>query len=68
MTIYQEMVDAGIVPENWQSDMYVPMNAKTKEIISRYEFKKNVTMFIDNIDKETWYKIPCAYDPFWMKR
>ena len=63
MSIYEEMVKAGVKIDSWQSDMYVPVNDITKEIISRYQFKKMVTKFRDNIDHVIYYDIPFAYDP-----
>jgi len=63
MSIYEEMKNTGVKIDSWESDMYVPVNAITKEIVSRYQFKKMVSIFTDNIDHIKYYDIPFAYDP-----
>ena len=65
LTIYQEMKEAGVPISSWQSDLYVPVNDVTRAIISRYEFKSNVTMFTSNITGDLCYDIPFSYDPYW---
>jgi hypothetical protein len=69
-TIYQQMVE--VLPtekiSNWQSDLYVEVNVKSKEIVDNYKFTNNVTTFISAIEKTPWYCIPFAYDPWWEKR
>lgn len=68
MSIYEQMVQAGVKVENHCSDMYVPKNAITEQIISTYDFPAMVTVFRDNIDHELWYCIAFAYDPFWTQK
>lgn len=63
--IYEEMKNAGVEISHHESDLYVPVNETTTEIVSRYEFKDNVTRFISQIDKKPWYDIPFAFNPFW---
>lgn len=63
--IYEEMINAGVVCSSHCSDLYVPVNAITTEIISRYDFKCNVTRFISQIEKVPFYDIPFAYTPYW---
>ena len=65
MSIYEKMIEAGIIPEHHCSDMYVRVTAKTKEIVNEYEHKDNVRIFSDSVDGKAWYDIPFAYDPFW---
>jgi hypothetical protein len=55
------MIKAGVQIDHWQSDLYVPMNETTREIVSRYRFKCNVETFISQIEKQRWYCIPFAY-------
>lgn len=43
------------------SDLYLKVTPETTEIINNYQYKDNVTKFIDNIDSELWYDIPFAY-------
>ncbi len=68
MNIFEEIKKVGVEYSSWQSDLYFPKNKTTDEIVSRYEFKGNVTTFKDNITGNTWYDVPFAYDPFWESK
>ena len=65
MTDIMKAVHAAKIPpehiDHHESDLYLKVTPETTEIISRYEFKKLVTKFIDNINHELWYDIPFAY-------
>ena len=65
MTIYEQMKAAGVQIDNHESDLYVPVNAATMQILDGYEHIQNVTTFIAQGTDEKWYDIPFAYDPFW---
>ena len=65
--IYEEMKQAGVEISNHESDLYVPKNKITTPIINNYKFKKNVTIFVNQIDHKLWYDIPFAYQPYWDK-
>lgn len=64
MNIYDEAKKLGIEMGNWCSDLYLPVNEQTQKLVADYEFKKNVTTFISNIDKKLWYEIPFAFYPY----
>ena len=68
MTIYDQMLAAGVQINNHESDLYVPVTPETTAIVNGYEFKSNVTRFTSNIDKKQWYDIPFAYSPFWQNK
>lgn len=68
MTIYEQMKQAGVQIDHHESDLYVPVNTATSEILSRWRFKRNVTRFTSQIDGKSWYDIPFAYDPFWESK
>ena len=68
MTIYQEMIEAGVKVSGYQSDLYVPVNEITREIVSNYKFRDVVTQFHNKVDGGLWFDIPFAYDPYWAKR
>jgi hypothetical protein len=67
-SIYQQMIEAEVPVSGYQSDLYVPVNDTTTEILSHYEFRTNVTTFRNNIDGKMWYDIPFASDPYWEKK
>lgn len=66
-TIYEQLKASGVKIETKSSDLLVPVTPITQAIVDGYEFKKNVTTFIDNIDHELWFEIPFAFDEFWER-
>lgn len=85
MTMRDDFLKAGMKPEeisNWCSDLYVLKNEISEKIISEYEFKKNVSTFLENCNcdkphkrgetcnfvRRTWYDIPFAYTEYYSKR
>jgi len=67
MTIYEDLIAAGIECSNWQSDLYFPATQKTREILKRHKNQARST-FISNIDGRMMYECPFAFDPFWTKQ
>jgi len=63
MEIQKEMELAGVKYDYHQSDLYVPINKITIDIVERYQFKNNVESFKSNIDGTMWFDIPFAYNP-----
>ncbi len=64
-SIYRQMVEAGQKISNHATDLYVKVTPESRVIINSYQFKRNVTTFISQLDHERWYNIPFAYDPAW---
>ena len=63
--IYAEVRDKGISYDFHCSDLYIPVNKETRELVSSYEYYMNVTIFYS--DDEAWFEIPFAYNPHWDK-
>lgn len=51
--------------DHWNSDLYLRKTPETETLIDGYEYKNQVTTFVDEIDGDVWYDIPFAYDPEW---
>lgn len=66
--LYNQIVALGIEHSNHESDLYIPVNDQTRELIKGYEFKSNVTMFKSSIDGKPWYDVPFAYLPYWESK
>lgn len=66
-TLMQEIIDAGVEIDHHESDLYVKVTPESRKIVDAYEFRCNVTTFRSRIDGTTWYDIPFAFDPFWIK-
>lgn len=60
-TIRQQLLTAGMKKneiDSHASDLYVLKNDISSKWLETYEYKSNVTTFINNIDKVVWYDIP----------
>lgn len=69
MSLYTELIEAGVPVSNWQSDLYFPRTVKTAEILRRHPLQKqSATIFRSQIDGSLNYDVPFAFDPFWEKR
>lgn len=68
MSIYTDLKKAGCEISNHESDLYVPVDDISTEIINRYEFKRTIRQFRSRLDDRMYYDIPFAFDPFWEKR
>lgn len=69
MSLYTDLVAAGIEVSNHESDLYFPSSPESRAILFNYDLEsKNATCFRSNIDGKTWIDVPFAFDPFWEKR
>lgn len=69
MSLYTELVAAGIEVSNWQSDLYFPVTKEAREILARHPVQKaNATTFKSQTTGRPYYDVPFAYDPFWEAR
>lgn len=68
MDIYEQLKAVGVPIGSHESDLYAEVNAKSREIVSGYEYKCNVTTFRNQITGTLWYDIPFAYTPFWDQK
>lgn len=67
MSLYTDLVEAGVEISNRYSDLYFPANAQTQEIVKRHP-KAVVRAFKNQITKTVWYEAPFQYDPYWEVR
>ena len=68
MSIHSELKEAGVKLDSHYSDLYAEKTPESKKIIDKYEFKKNVTTFINQKNNKVWYDIPFANQDWWDKR
>jgi len=66
--IYDQVVALGVEIDHHESDLYIPVTPETQALIRSYPHRKNVKRFRSNIDGKTWFDIPFAYAPFWIKK
>ena len=65
MTIYEKLKKAGVKLDNHESDLYARITPESEKIVNAYEHTANVTRFVSQIDKDQWFDIPFAFDPWW---
>lgn len=68
MSLYTQLVDAGVPVDNHRSDLYAKVTPESRALIAAYEHRRNVTMFVHQVTGESWYDIPFAFDPFWERK
>lgn len=68
MSIYQDLKAAGVPLDNHESDLYAKVTPESRAIVERYEYRTNVTVFIDQIESKPWFDIPFAFEPYWEAR
>ena len=68
-TIYEICKEKNIAINSYQSDMYIPKNKETDEIVKEYSKNTNIKpSFFGSQDGVLMYEFPFAYDPFWAKK
>jgi hypothetical protein len=67
MSIYQQLKDAGVKLDHYESDLYAEITSVSIGIIQQYEFKGNVDRFRSDTDGKCYYDIPFAYDPYYTE-
>ena len=50
------------------SDLYLKVTPISTTLIRQYDFKSQVTIFIDNIEHTLWYDIPVANTDYWESK
>lgn len=72
-TLYQKFKDAGIVMDNYESDLYVQDSQMVQDILKNHRLKndgypKSVRKFTESQTKQVWLDIPFGYEPFWENK
>ena len=70
MSLYTDIVAAGVPYDHHESDLYIPMTDQTNELVA-YHLERGLakpTLFRNNKDHTQWIDIPFAYDPYWKSR
>jgi len=62
MSIFDELKATGAPMSNNCSDLYVEITPATTIIINAYEYRRNVTRFMNEVTFKSNYDIPFAYD------
>lgn len=69
MSLYTDLVDAGIETSNRYSDLYFPVSQEAAEILAKHEKQKSIAKrFTSNIDSKPMFEVPFAFDPYWDEK
>lgn len=67
-TLYQKVIKLNVYVSGYYSDLYVEVTPETLAIVKAYEYEKQVTTFMNQINGKHCFDIPFAYDPYWEKK
>lgn len=65
--LYRRAIKQKLECGHHESDLYLKCTSEARELVDAYKFRANVTTFTNQIDRQPWYDIPFAYQPFWDK-
>lgn len=69
MSLYTDLIAAGVKCSNHQSDLYFPVTDETARILAQHPKQKDIaTTFRSNIDGLLCFDVPFAFDPYWEKK
>ncbi len=67
-SIYERMVAAGVQIDHHETDLYVPANPVTRELVREWKFRAIAKTFVSQIDGKLWFDLPFAYLPAWERK
>lgn len=67
MSLYTELVEAGIDINSHESDLYFPVSKESTAILDRHP-ELTWSTFIHQATGISWYDVPFMYEPWWRER
>ena len=64
MSLYTDLVEAGVEIDHWQSDLYFALTDVSTAILNKYP-NQSGHRFQENTTHQIWYCANFAYDPYW---
>jgi hypothetical protein len=69
VTLFAELLAAGVPTASHESDLYFPATPATRAILARHPVAKSVASgFVNQVEGGVWIDVPFAYDPWWHNR
>lgn len=69
MSLYTEIVAAGIETDSHESDLYFPATPEARRILARWTLEAGNAVYFQHATKRTtWIDVPFAFDPWWARR
>ncbi len=69
ITFFDKVRELGIKYDHHATDLYIPVNSVTRELLKEYGIK--ASMFKSNLDEDKgslWYDVPFRYLPEWYNK
>lgn len=66
-SLYAECVRLGVPVRNHYSDLYIPVNELTREILSRHPECRH-SGFTNQVEGGLWYDCPFQFLPYWESK
>ncbi len=66
MSIYEELLAAGLELDHRYSDLYVKDTPEARQIIASSKTHVKYSRFLCERDHQFWLELPFQYDPFWQ--
>ena len=67
MSLYSELLAAGVDISNHESDLYFEINDISDAILKNHP-EARPKRFLNQMTKTMWYEVYFAYDPWWARR
>lgn len=61
--LYADCVAAGIPVRNHESDLYIPVNETTRELLQKHD--KKAGTYTNQVEGDQWFDVPFAFTPYW---
>lgn len=72
MSLYTDLIAAGIQVDNHESDLYFPVTEQTTAILANHPLEKNNASTFANQRPpnvgQRWFDVPFAFEPFWQRK
>lgn len=68
MSLYTDLIDAGIEVDHHESDLYCPVNLRTIALLKKHNLKGEVFKSQTSTTAHYWFDVPFQYDPFWESK
>ena len=66
-SLYAECVRLGVPVQSHYSDLYIPVNDLTREILKRHPYCRP-SGFINQVEGGLWYDCPFQFTPYWESK
>ncbi len=68
-SFFDAVKDAGIPHSNHETDLYIPANAQTRELLRQFPLQDSIKeTFTNQVEGGLWFDIPFAYLPAWERK